>query len=48
MIDHMVDEIPFRALVILGGGKLSLTRAEGLIDLMNKRIFRGLFKVIKG
>ena len=48
MIDHMVDDLPFRSLVMLSGGKLSKGRALGLIDLMNKRVLRGLFRLIKG
>ena len=48
MIEHMADELPLRSLVMLSAGEVSMRRAQGLLDLMNKKILRGLIKVIKG
>jgi beta-glucosidase len=48
MIDHMLEEMPIRSLVMFSDGVLSFRRAQGLIDLMNKRICRGLFKIMIG
>ncbi|MFA7561380.1 MAG: fibronectin type III-like domain-contianing protein, partial [Candidatus Izemoplasmatales bacterium] len=48
MIDHMLEEMPIRSLVMFSDGVLSFRRAQGLIDLMNKRICRGLFKLMIG
>lgn len=48
MLENIVDEQPIRSLVTQSQGTISKTRAEGLIDLMNKRVFRGLYKSIKG
>jgi hypothetical protein len=48
MIDKSVGEMPFRSLVVFSGGKLSMKKAQGLLDLMNKKFFKGLFKLISG
>jgi len=48
MIEAMIDELPLRSLVTLSDGVLSNSRALGLIDLMNKRLIRGMYKSIKG
>ena len=48
MVESVIGEMPFRNVVVLGGGKISERRALGLLDLMNKRIFRGIYRLIKG
>ncbi len=48
MMESMVDEMPFRSMVTFSNGAISENRALGLIDLMNKRILRGIWKTIKG
>lgn len=48
MMTRMLDGIPLRSLVLFSQGKLSQKRVKGLIDLMNKKVFRGLYKVIIG
>ncbi|MFU8793419.1 MAG: beta-glucosidase family protein [Acholeplasmataceae bacterium] len=48
MMEKTVDQMPMRALITFSGGKLSKNRTLGLIDLMNNRFIRGLFKIIKG
>ena len=48
MMERMVDEMPFRGLVMMSAGKVSEKRAHGLLDLMNGKFFKGLFKTIKG
>ena len=48
MIDKSVGEMPFRSLVVFSGGQLSMKKAQGLLDLMNKKFFKGLFKLISG
>ena len=46
MIDKTVGEMPFRSLVVFSGGEFSQRKAQGLIDLMNRKYLRGLIKVI--
>ena len=48
MAEKMIEDLPFRGLVMLGGDTLSRGRAEGLLDIMNKKPIRGIFKSIKG
>ena len=48
MVESMVEEMPFRSLVTLSNGEMSNQKAEGLLDLMNKKIIRGIIKLIKG
>ena len=48
MIHRMADELPFRALVMLSSGAVSYRRAQGLLDLMNKKPIRGLWTVLRG
>ena len=48
MVRNMVDEMPFRSIVTFSNGAISKNRAQGLIDLMNKRIIKGIIKTIKG
>ncbi|QWC00197.1 glycoside hydrolase family 3 C-terminal domain-containing protein [Mycoplasmatota bacterium] len=48
MIEKSIKEMPFRSLVVFSGGDLSIRRAQGMLDLMNKRFIRGLIKLILG
>jgi beta-glucosidase len=48
MLESMIDDLPFRGLIMMGQGAISERRAKGLLDLMNKKIFRGIYKVVKG
>ena len=48
MMESMVDEMPFRSMVVFSNGAISEKRALGLLDLMNKRIIRGIWKTMKG
>ena len=48
MVESMVEEMPLRSLVALSNGEMNNAKAEGLLDLMNKKIFRGIVKLIKG
>jgi beta-glucosidase len=48
MMEKSVEEMPFRSLVVFSGGKLSVNRAQGLVDMMNAKVLRGLVKLIKG
>jgi len=48
MIEKSIKEMPFRSLVVFSGGDLSLRKAKGMLDLMNKRFLRGLFRIIFG
>ena len=48
MFKTMVDEMPFRNLLTFSQGKLSLRRGQGLLDLMNKQVVKGLFRVLTG
>lgn len=48
MVDHMLEEMPIRSLVMFSDGVLSYRRAQGLVDLMNKKVCRGLLKTISG
>ncbi len=48
MVESMIDELPFRGLVMLSNGSINDERAEGLLLMMNKKPLRGLIKVIKG
>jgi beta-glucosidase len=48
MVEAMAGELPFRALVMLSAGAMPIGRAEGLLDLMNKKPIKGIFKIIKG
>ncbi|PKK93365.1 MAG: hypothetical protein CVV61_04995, partial [Tenericutes bacterium HGW-Tenericutes-6] len=43
-----MDETPIHMLALFSAGKVSFTQAEGLVDLMNLKIFRGLRKLRKG
>ncbi len=48
MMKSMVDEMPFRSMVLFSEGALSENRALGLLDLMNKKVLRGMWRTIKG
>ncbi len=47
MIDAMIPDMPLRALAMMSGGMLNITKAEGLVDLINSNVFKGLGKLIK-
>ena len=48
MVEAMANELPFRALVMLSGGAMPIGRAEGLLDMMNRKPIRGIYKIVKG
>ncbi|MFP4478377.1 MAG: beta-glucosidase [Candidatus Izemoplasmatales bacterium] len=48
MIEKSIHEMPFRSLVVFSGGELSLKKAKGMLDLMNKRFIRGILRIIFG
>jgi len=48
MMEKMIEEMPLRSVVIFSEGQFSLKKAEGLIDLMNHKYIRGIFKFITG
>ena len=48
MMESMINEMPFRNLIVLGNGAISEKRALGLLDLMNRKFVRGIFNTIKG
>ena len=48
MIETSLKEMPLRSLVLFSDGKLSKNRASGMIDLLNHRLIRGIWKLIKG
>lgn len=43
-----MEETPLRGLAIMSGGALPLKVAEGIVDLVNLHLFKGLKKIIKG
>lgn len=47
MVEHMVEEMPLRSIVLMGGGIISFERLEGLIDLMNGSPLRGIIRLMK-
>ncbi|MCF7925056.1 MAG: glycoside hydrolase family 3 C-terminal domain-containing protein [Candidatus Izimaplasma sp.] len=47
MIEQMLDEMPFRALVMMSNGAISYRRGQGLLDLMNRKFLKGVWKIIK-
>ncbi len=48
MAETMMNQLPFRALVMMSDGAITYNRAIGLLDMMNRKPLRGLFKTIKG
>ncbi len=44
-IRSLIDDTPLRTLAVMSGGKISLFQAEGLVDLLNWRVIRGLNKL---
>ncbi|MBC7088412.1 MAG: glycoside hydrolase family 3 C-terminal domain-containing protein [Tissierellales bacterium] len=48
MIDAMIYQMPLRTLASFSGGAISINRIDGLVDLMNKKYFSGIAKLIKG
>lgn len=47
MMEHMIDEMPLRSLVLMSNGDFSFDKVEGLLLMMNKKPIRGLFKLLK-
>ena len=47
MMESMVNELPLRGLMMLGGEAFSENRALGLLDILNKKYIRGTFKLLK-
>ena len=45
MMKAMVNEMPLRSMVLMGGGMLDFTTAEGLIAMMNGKYLRGGLKI---
>lgn len=43
-----MDETPIHMLALFSAGKVTFTQAEGLVDLMNLKIIRGIKKLRKG
>lgn len=48
MMKAIVEEMPLRSITLLGGGKMSFNRLEGVIAFINKNFFRGLFYLLRG
>lgn len=46
-IDNTVGEMPLRGLAEASGGAFSITKAEGLVDLLNGKLIRGIRKLTK-
>lgn len=47
MVDEAMWEMPFRSLIMFSNGTLSKTRAEGIIDMLNKKYISGIKKALK-
>ncbi len=47
MAEANVNDMPIRSMVLMGGGILNFEMAEGLVEMMNGRFFRGLIKLLK-
>ncbi len=47
MMNKMIQEMPFRNFVILSNGKISRNVGDGLILLMNRKIFKGFKRLFK-
>lgn len=48
MLEISIQEMPLRSLVLFSDGKLSKKRANGMIDLLNKKRFKGFIKLLFG
>ncbi len=46
MLKKSVDQMPLRLIVLFGGGRFSFRRMNALIDILNGRILRGMFRLI--
>jgi beta-glucosidase len=47
MTERMVDEMPLRSLVMMSNGVFTQRKAQGLIDLANKKPLRGILNLIR-
>lgn len=47
ILDSTIFGLPFRSLVILAGGKLTFTQLDGIIDIFNGHLLKGLKKLKK-
>ena len=48
MMEHVLKEMPLRALAMMSEGKLTLTTTQGFVDVMNKKRLKGTIKILKG
>lgn len=48
MMKSVVNDMPVRSMVLMGGGQFNFKMADGLLQMMNGQFIRGLVKVIKG
>lgn len=47
LISAMIDEMPLRSLVMGSGGKLNSYKLQGLIDILNGKVFKGIIGLLK-
>jgi len=47
MMEAVVNDMPVRSMVLMGGGMINFEMADGLIDMVNGKFLKGLLKVIK-
>ena len=47
MVEAMINDMPLRALLMLGGGSVSENQLLGMVDMMNGHFFKGVGKLLK-
>ena len=47
MMSHMLNEMPLRSLMLMGGGALSPRMLNALLDMMNGKVLKGLTRLIR-
>ena len=47
MMEAIVNDMPVRSMVLMGGGRFNFGMADGLIDMVNGKLFKGLVKFVK-
>jgi hypothetical protein len=47
MFEEMANHMPLRALILFQQGQTSFQQLDGLLDLLNGRIIRGLWRLIR-
>ena len=47
MFEEMANHMPLRALILFQQGKTSFQQLDGLLDLLNGKIIRGLWRLIR-